>query len=195
MWSLPHDSSWCGLLGLNLRIRSDQSAVGGPKWTKIDLFRPKWTKINHFDPFWPREYQNPVRNKVILTKMVVLTILDHFGPVHFPINHFGPLWPREYQNPVRNKVILTKMVVLTILDHLGSSTLSDSTAATQPEKPENGTGHFSWDDAGHLWESFQILRRHPGRTQTQTRSIRHEKRTQTQIILGQKFGGAVRVRV
>ena len=35
-------------------------------------------------PFWSREYQNPVRNKVILTKMVALTILDHFGPVHFP---------------------------------------------------------------------------------------------------------------
>ena len=26
----------------------------------------------------------PVRNKVILTKMVVWTILGHFGPVHFP---------------------------------------------------------------------------------------------------------------
>ena len=60
------------------------ATVGGPKWTKIDLFRPKWTKMDHFGPFWSREYQNPVRNKVILTKMVVLTILGHFGPVHFP---------------------------------------------------------------------------------------------------------------
>ena len=48
------------------------------------LFRPKWTKIDHFGPFWSCECQNPVRNKVILTKMVVCTILDHFGPVHFP---------------------------------------------------------------------------------------------------------------
>ena len=39
--------------------------------------------MDHFDPFWSREYQNLVRNKVILTKMVALTILDHFGPVHF----------------------------------------------------------------------------------------------------------------
>ena len=40
--------------------------------------------MDHFGPFWSCEYQDPVRNKVILTKMVVLTILDHFGPVHFP---------------------------------------------------------------------------------------------------------------
>ena len=68
----------------DLFFRSDQSTVGGPKWTKIDLFRPKWTKMDHFGPFWSCEYQNPVRNEVILTKIVVLTILDHFGPVHFP---------------------------------------------------------------------------------------------------------------
>ena len=58
------------------QFRSGQSTVGGPKWTKIDPFRPKWAKMDHFGPFWSREYQNPVRNKVILTKMVVLTILD-----------------------------------------------------------------------------------------------------------------------
>ena len=32
-------------------VRSDQSTVGGPKWTKIDLFRrngPKWTILVHF---------------------------------------------------------------------------------------------------------------------------------------------------
>ena len=40
--------------------------------------------MDHFGPFWSCEYQKPVRNKVILTKMVVATILDHFGPVHFP---------------------------------------------------------------------------------------------------------------
>ena len=40
--------------------------------------------MDHFGPFWSREYQNPVRNKAILTKMVKTTILDHFGPVHFP---------------------------------------------------------------------------------------------------------------
>ena len=56
-------------------FRSGQSTVGGPKWTKVDLFRPKWAKMDDFGPFWPCEYQNLVRNKVILTKMVVLTIL------------------------------------------------------------------------------------------------------------------------
>ena len=45
---------------------------------------PKWTKMDHFGPCWSCECQNPVRNKVILTKMVVWTILDHFGPAHFP---------------------------------------------------------------------------------------------------------------
>ena len=52
--------------------RSGQSTVGGPEWTKIDLFRPKWTilvsripnsssecshfdqngRFKHFGPFW-----------------------------------------------------------------------------------------------------------------------------------------------
>ena len=50
----------------------------------MDQNGPQWTKMDHFGPFWSRECQNPVRNKVILTKMVVRTILDHFGPVHFP---------------------------------------------------------------------------------------------------------------
>ena len=66
------------------RVRNGQSTVGGPTWTKMDLFRPKWTEMDHFGPVWSRECQNSVRNKVILTKMVVWTILDHFGPVHFP---------------------------------------------------------------------------------------------------------------
>ena len=39
-----------------------------------DLNGTKWTSLS----------QNPVRNKVILTKMVILTILGQFGPVHFP---------------------------------------------------------------------------------------------------------------
>ena len=34
--------------------------------------------MDHFGPFWSRECQSPVQNKVILTKTVVLTILDHF---------------------------------------------------------------------------------------------------------------------
>ena len=29
-------------------IRNGQSTVGGPKWTKMDLFRPKWTILVHF---------------------------------------------------------------------------------------------------------------------------------------------------
>ena len=71
-------------------VRNGQSTVGGPKWTKMDLFRPKWTKTDqNFGPFWSRECKNPVRNKVILTKVVVWTILDHFGPLHFPT----VLWP------------------------------------------------------------------------------------------------------
>ena len=48
---------------------------------QIRLFRPKWTICG---PFWSRECQNPVRNKVMLTKMVVLTILGHLDPVHLP---------------------------------------------------------------------------------------------------------------
>ena len=28
-------------------LRSGQSTVGGPKWTKTDLFRPKWTILVH----------------------------------------------------------------------------------------------------------------------------------------------------
>ena len=63
------------------KLRSGQSTVGGPKWTKIDTFRPKWTILVHFGL---ANTKNPVRNKVILTKMAVLTILGHFGPVHFP---------------------------------------------------------------------------------------------------------------
>ena len=29
-------------------IRNGQNAVGGPKWTKVDLFRPKWTILVYF---------------------------------------------------------------------------------------------------------------------------------------------------
>ena len=43
----------------------------------VDLNGPKWSIL-------VSRMLNPVRNKVILTKMVVWTILDHFGPVHFP---------------------------------------------------------------------------------------------------------------
>ena len=50
----------------------------------MDQNGPLQAKMDHFGPFWSRECQNPVRNKVILTKMVVGTILDHFGPVLFP---------------------------------------------------------------------------------------------------------------
>ena len=46
-------------------VRNGQSTVGGPKWTKMDVFRPKWTKMDHFGlanakirfgirPFWPK---------------------------------------------------------------------------------------------------------------------------------------------
>ena len=35
------------------KIRCGKSTVGGPKWTKIDLFRPKWTKIRFgIRSFW-----------------------------------------------------------------------------------------------------------------------------------------------
>ena len=36
-------------------FRNGQSTVGGPKWTKMDLFKPKWTKMDHFGPFWSPE--------------------------------------------------------------------------------------------------------------------------------------------
>ena len=56
-------------------VKNGQSTVGGPKWTKMDLFRPKRTKEDHFGPFWSRECLKSARNNVILTRMVVLTIL------------------------------------------------------------------------------------------------------------------------
>ena len=49
-------------------VRNGQSTVGGPKWTKMDLFRPKWTILVHFGL---ANAKAPVRKKVILTKMVV----------------------------------------------------------------------------------------------------------------------------
>ena len=33
-------------------FRNGQSTVGGPKWTKMGLFRPKWTKMDYLGPFW-----------------------------------------------------------------------------------------------------------------------------------------------
>ena len=53
----------------------------------MDQNRPlqaKMGQMDHFGPFWSRECQNPVRNKLILTKMVVWTIWDRFGPAHLP---------------------------------------------------------------------------------------------------------------
>ena len=50
----------------------------------MDQNGPLQAKMDQNGPFWSREYQNPVRNKAILTKMVKTTILDHIGPVHFP---------------------------------------------------------------------------------------------------------------
>ena len=71
------------------------------------LFRPKLTKIDHFGPFWSRECQNPVRNKVILTKMVVWTVLDHFGPVHFPtVPQPLPIYCAFFSR-VRNQAVLS----------------------------------------------------------------------------------------
>ena len=52
-----------------------------------DLNGPKWTSSGQNGPFWSTlvsRVLNPVRNQVILAKMVVWAILDHFGPVHFP---------------------------------------------------------------------------------------------------------------
>ena len=49
---------------------------------KMEPFRPKWTK-------WSRECQNPVRNKVILTKMVVWAILDLL--VQYTFRQYRPL--------------------------------------------------------------------------------------------------------
>ena len=68
-------------------VRNDQRTVGGPKWTKMDLFRPKWTKMDDFGPCWSRELLNPVQTKAILAKIVVMTILDHVGPVHMWQHH------------------------------------------------------------------------------------------------------------
>ena len=58
-------------------IRNCQSTVGGPKWTKMDLFRPKWTILVHL----VSRLLNPVRDKVVLT---IIVKMDHFGPFCFP---------------------------------------------------------------------------------------------------------------
>ena len=53
----------------------------------MDQNGPLQAKMDQNGPFWSilvSRMLNPVRNKVILTKMVVWTILDHFGPVRFP---------------------------------------------------------------------------------------------------------------
>ena len=45
------------------------------------------------DQSGPFGLENPVRNKVILTKMAVWTILDHFGPAFFPtVPRPLPVW-------------------------------------------------------------------------------------------------------
>ena len=31
-----------------IQFRNGQSTVGGPKWTKTNIFRPKWTVLVHF---------------------------------------------------------------------------------------------------------------------------------------------------
>ena len=54
--------------------------LNGPKWTSSGQNGPKWTILVYFGL---ANVKNPVRNKAILAKMVVSTILDHFGPVHF----------------------------------------------------------------------------------------------------------------
>ena len=43
-------STQTGPKTLSVMFRSGQSTVGGPKCTKIDLFRPKWTILVHFGP-------------------------------------------------------------------------------------------------------------------------------------------------
>ena len=61
LWELIHDFERNGGLGsdplevlVSGTVRNGQSTVGGPKWTKMDLFRPKpkWTKMDHLGPFW-----------------------------------------------------------------------------------------------------------------------------------------------
>ena len=103
--------------------RNGQSTVGGPKWTKI---RPKWTKMHHLGPFWSRECQNPVRNKAILTKMVVWTILDHFGPVRFP----------TVPRPLPRCLVDPSLLKLRSLDSSFPFRLSDHTLGDNPESPK-----------------------------------------------------------
>ena len=43
-----HRQSQEGFEGARIKnVRNGQSTVGGPGWTKMDLFRPKWTKMDH----------------------------------------------------------------------------------------------------------------------------------------------------
>ena len=57
----------------SLCVGNGQSTFGGPKWTSS----------GQNGPFWSNLCPHPVRNKVILTKMVIWTILGQFGPAHF----------------------------------------------------------------------------------------------------------------
>ena len=50
----------------------------------MDQNRPLSAKMGHLGPFQSRECQNRVRNKLILTNIVVLTMLGHFGPAQLP---------------------------------------------------------------------------------------------------------------
>ena len=125
------------------KISNGQSTVGGPK-TK---WRPKWR------PFWSRECQNPVRNKVILTKMVVWTMADLNGPKWTSLGQMDQNGPksRECQNPVRNKVILTKMVVWTMEDLNGPVHFP---TVPRPLSRKESTFDAAWRsprDATSLW--------------------------------------------
>ena len=60
-------------------VRNGQSMVGGPKRTKMGQNGLFWSILVS-----PMLKSSSDRNKGILTKMVVWTILDHSGPVHFP---------------------------------------------------------------------------------------------------------------
>ena len=54
-WAKSCDSAESLERAIAVILRNGQSTVGGPKWTKMDLFRPKRTKMGHFGPFWSRE--------------------------------------------------------------------------------------------------------------------------------------------
>ena len=67
-----------------------QIAEAWPQARLADPKGPKWTCLGQNGPsrilglFWSHEYENPVWDKVICTKLLVLTIWDHLGPAHVP---------------------------------------------------------------------------------------------------------------